>query len=142
MAKRRVELKFQDHICDSYAACHGYARKWATEWQVGMPDLVASLPHYGCHLAEVKHRPEFVMGGDYKNPLDPKQRQVARKYTEGGGLVFGLVVIESIKALESSLTIFDPSVETVCIRPHNTVPYEATKKYDMALLVEAINRKE
>ena len=56
MTAKRVELKFQDHLIDSYSRQGGYARKWASEWQGGVQDLICSIPPIGLHLIEVKHR--------------------------------------------------------------------------------------
>lgn len=128
---RRVELKFQDHIIDSYKACGGYARKWATDMQVGLPDLCATLPGIGGHWVEVKHRPEWsILRKEYENPLDKMQARNARLYIEGGALVFGAVIVGGVKAIGSSLVIFHPYAPVI-MADRNIFPYVPGKGYDM-----------
>lgn len=115
MTSKRQELKFQDHIVDSYGLAGGYAKKWASEMAVGNPDLVCALPGVGVHLVEVKHRPDWRLGNEYANPLTAKQMQVARDYTKAGGVVFGAVVFGSVKALGAFLFFFDPTLDRLKI---------------------------
>ena len=135
----RKEIPFQNHIMDSYEAHGGKARKWATELQVGVPDLICSLPVFGVHLAEVKHRPEFGCVGKMvmPNPLAPKQVSVAREFINGGGLVVMMVVAQSEKALGSWLYMFDP----LCLNIDATgwvprVPYVPGRKFNVRGLLE------
>lgn len=133
MTETRRELKFQDHIIDSYKLAGGHARKWATDLQVGMPDLICSMLGYGCHLVEVKHRPTWKRGGAYANPLTEKQKFECGKYKMAGAKVHGFVIVESTDALGSHLALFDP------VAPHvqllNSVPYVAGKKFNVAKLL-------
>lgn len=130
--QRRVELKFQDHIIDSYKACGGYARKWATDMQVGLPDLCAALPGIGGHWVEVKHRPEWsILKREYGNPLDKMQVRNARLYMDAGALVFGAVIVEGSNAIGSHLVIFHP-LAPVLMTDHTIYPYVPGKGYDVA----------
>lgn len=121
---RRVELKFQNHIIDSYEKFGGYARKWASDLQVGPPDLVGAMPEIGQHLMEVKHRPEF---GDTKmsmpNPMDKKQIDVAKRYINANGVVFLGVVGKSSKAIGSTLSLFDPLDPQIDYEEDWALPY-------------------
>lgn len=126
---KRTELSFQGHIIDSYKNFGGYAKKWASEWQKGVPDLIASLPGIGLHLAEVKHRPDFLTKGRIANPLEPKQKQECRDFMAAGGMVCGYLVAGE-KALGSRLYVFDPLAEEV--HDHDPwVAYVPGKKYDL-----------
>jgi hypothetical protein len=130
---RRVELAFQKHIIDSYKTGGGYAKKWASEWQKGVPDLIASLPGVGLHLAEVKHRPDFLKKGRIANPLEPKQRQECRDYIQAGAMVCGFL-ISGEKATGSRLYVFDPSADYV--HDHDPwVAYVPGIKYDLSDLL-------
>lgn len=110
MTARQQELKFQSHILDSYERAGGYGRKWATDLQVGVPDLIASLHGWGTHLIEVKHRPTWD-GDEKSNPLNSKQIQIAKKFYNAGSLVLGAVVVGETKALGSVLCFFDPKLD-------------------------------
>lgn len=132
-ADARRELKFQGHIIDSYKSRGGHARKWATELLVGMPDLICSMKHWGVHLAEVKHRPEWEAEQEHPNPLSPKQAQEALNYVMAGGLVIGYVVIESTDAIGSKLCIFNPC--SAKVRLNNWVPYVSGSKFSVDTLL-------
>lgn len=137
MAGARKELKFQDHIIDSYKLAGGHARKWATDLQVGMPDLICALPILGVHLVEVKHRPDWKIGAPYANPLSIKQKLEAVKYSNAGGCVFGMVVVGSEDAVGSHLVIFDPTAAAISTTTH--VAYALGRKYNInRLLREAM----
>jgi hypothetical protein len=113
MSNRQVELRFQNHIIDSYAAQKGHACKWASEWQKGKPDLICAIPSFPMHLLEVKHLPDFGPGAKHDrvlNALEPKQRSEAKKYLEGGGVVFAAVIGCSDKAIGSKLGLFHTGV--------------------------------
>ena len=130
---KRNELAFQNHVMDSYKNGGGYAKKWASEWQKGVPDLIATLPGIGLHLAEVKHRPDFLKSGKIKNPLEPKQKQECRDYMNAGAMVCGLLIAGE-KAVGSRLYIFNPTAEEVF--DHDPwVAYVLGRKYDMADLL-------
>lgn len=111
-AARRVELRFQDHLIDSYKYYKGYARKWASEWQNGVMDLICTLPGVAVHLTEVKHRPEFT-GQTIKNPIEAIQRETAKSFINGGGDVLLCVIGNSTKAIGSYAYWFHPLVETI-----------------------------
>lgn len=134
-SKRRVELKFQKHIINSYKRQGGVARKWASEWQVGVPDIIASLPLVGVHLIEVKHRPEWESGQIRSNPLDPIQISVAKDYINAGGLVIGAVVFASPEARGSCLTMFDPICSSFECGGPATAPYVPGLGFDVRHLL-------
>lgn len=137
MTLRRDELKFQNHIMESYKNQGGHARKWASEWQKGMPDLICSLVGFGVHLIEVKHVPEF---GPSKsliiNPLEPRQQHEAKKYVEGGGLVFAGIVGGSTNAIGSHLSLFHPLKASFKYNESLKSDFVSGKGYDMLNLME------
>jgi hypothetical protein len=132
MMKRR-ELAFQSHVIDSYKSCGGYGRKWATELMVGVPDLICTLPEIGLHLVEMKHRPEWSVDAQYRNPLTPKQKMEALAYVRAGGLAVGYVVVASSEAIGSQLCIFDPTLAEIVTDKH--VPYRPGPKFDVKQLM-------
>jgi len=129
----RAELKFQNHIIDSYKLAGGTAKKWASEWQAGPPDLVCALRGYGVHLMEVKHLPTFTR--ENKNPMTELQQKVAREYLAAGGMVV-LGVVRGKKAINSELGLFNPIAKT--IHPQDTVwsPYVPGKKFPIRQALE------
>lgn len=130
----RNELLFQNHIIDSYQNLGGNARKWASEWQKGVPDLIATTLQHGLHLVEVKHRPDFGRMS-INNPLEKKQKEICKEYLSSGANVFGMLV-SGEKALGSKLYIFDP----LCEKIHPSAPhvqYILGKKFDVVLLIDS-----
>lgn len=89
----RLELKDQSDIIHSIREEGGYARKWATHFQVGVPDLVCAHPGVGNFLLEVKSV-EIVdsVSADEKLKVTPKQLHELEKYSDAGGLsLLGIV---------------------------------------------------
>ena len=133
MPPRANELKFQNIIINSYKEQGGYARKWASEWQVGVQDLICTFPGVGVHLIEVKHRPGWK-GVEFKNPMEKAQVSVAQHYRDAGGLVFGAVVVGGPNALGTTLYFFDPCSGRVVLEGGSK--YVLGKGYDLKGLVE------
>lgn len=52
------ELTVQKNILTSVIKGGGFGRKWASDFQVGMPDLILAMPRLGTWLCEVKHEHE------------------------------------------------------------------------------------
>lgn len=137
MTGRQTELKFQDHIIDSYKSCGGHAAKWASEWQKGKPDLICSLPFWGVHLLEVKHLPEFgSVRSMVRNALDTKQRSETKAYLDGGGLVRAAVVAFDTHANKSKLGLFHTQIDSWFIDDTQWVEYVPGKGYNMPELLK------
>lgn len=143
---RKRELHFQGVIIDSYAAQGGLAYKWKDKYTKGVPDLVAVTPEIGLHLVEVKHMPDLnvLAAGMFKNPLEPKQRDIALKYTRAGAVVLAAVVAHSDMARNTHLGMFpatndffDSYKETGAPDPKQTVwvPYRLGVGYDIKLAI-------
>jgi hypothetical protein len=106
---RRTELKMQRHVIDSYHLHGGYASKWDAEHAKGKPDLVCTMPGFGGHLVEVKHRPDYKQTTICKNLLEPRQKAEAKKYIEAGGKVYAGIVIGGHPNVSTAmLAYFDP----------------------------------
>lgn len=133
MARNR-ELIFQSHILDSYQRQGGYGRKWASDVQAGQPDLVLAFQGFGSHLMEVKHRPSWTFGREYKNPLTDKQRKVCGDYVDAGGNVLGGVVIGE-DARTSTLCLFVVTMTTVLLFEDISSPYKVSEKYNISFLL-------
>lgn len=137
IAGRQTELKFQDHIIDSYHNHGGHAAKWASEWQKGKPDLICSLPFWGVHLLEVKHLPEFGSAKSMvRNALDTKQRSETKAYLEGGGLVRVAVVAFDTHANKSKLGLFHTQIDSWFVGDTQWVEYVPGKGYNMPELLK------
>jgi hypothetical protein len=103
MAKR--ELKFQNHIVNSYKIAGGYAKKWASDLAVGNPDLICSLVRP--HLMEVKHRPTWDGNRPVKNPMTAKQVIEMGRWIDAGTMgMLGIVTGE--KAINAVLHLCWP----------------------------------
>lgn len=132
MAKR--ELAFQNHIIDSYKEKDGFCKKWASEWQKGAPDLIATLPEFGLHLAEVKHMPNLKKTNKLKNPLTPKQRSICSHYSHAGANVMALVIAGENTRF-TQLYAFPYAMEAFDGSSHVNVPYSVNLKYDVVKLL-------
>lgn len=131
----RNELAFQTHVINGYKRAGGYARKWASAWVGGVPDLVCSMPVYSSHFVEVKHLPEWK-GQRLKNPMTVQQRDEAKKLVEAGATVYLGVVWGSTQALWTQLSYLSPlsshisSEDILC-----SVPYVRGSGYDIKELL-------
>ncbi len=139
MSQRRRELQFQSHIIDSYKLYGGTGRKWATDKQAGMPDLILTMPDYGLHLVEVKHRPELgTKVPEIFNPLDRLQRKVLDEFAKGGAFVFCMVVgAGENTVMGSTLYAFKPWDPVVNMNSPK-VPYHIEGKYNVRQLIKAM----
>lgn len=131
MARR--ELAFQNHIIDSYGFGGGYAKKWASEWQKGVPDLICSLPEQGMHLAEVKHVPNFGPNSDIQNPMTDKQRDTAKNFQAAGARVL-LYVVAGEDTRKCVLYAFPSHMSRIFGRSPAWVPYRLGHKFDVNVL--------
>lgn len=137
MALAKNELRFQNHIIDSYEICGGHAQKWASEWQANKPDLICSLPGVGLHLLEVKHVPNFRVL--IENQLTKGQQIECIKYLEAGAWVWAAVVAGSSDARGSYLGLFDTRSEIWYYEQGVWVEYKlGTKFYVHDLVHRAI----
>lgn len=87
------ENEFQLRIIKSAERLGGYGKKWSSEFQVGVPDLVLVLPWRGVVFMEVKllatTRPDF----DRKLNVTKKQGEELRRLSvAGANVVVGVVV--------------------------------------------------
>lgn len=129
------ELVFQDHIRKSYERQGGYARKWASAWTAGPPDLVCSLPGFGVHLMEVKHLPTWK-GGPINNPMTTLQQGESEKIEAAGGVALLGVVYGSSVARGSFLGLFQSSLETFSLTDAEAVaPYVVGEGFDIRYLL-------
>lgn len=96
---RSVELKDQSDIIRSIKAQGGHARKWASGWQMGMPDIVASIPTIGPFLMEVKQLVALHPLPLLKLEVTDKQRLELKAFNTAGFMCcIGVVVHRSKRA--------------------------------------------
>ena len=87
------EIKDQREIAKSIRNRGGYAKKWASGYIVGVPDLICSLPGVGAFFMEVKTI--HISRPDFKRSLavTPKQRhELAGLVNSGAKACIGLVI--------------------------------------------------
>lgn len=140
MTGGKRELSYQNRIIESYSLYEGFARKWATNLYVGMPDLICALPGYGLHLIEVKHHPvDPKKLSTFPDPRTPRQAFAALKYTNAGGEVYLGVVTGDV--LSNSALRLVPHRAIVNHRVPMDGPrvrWDARKKYDMPRLIAEV----
>ena len=81
---RTVELKDQGDIIRSIKAQGGHARKWASGWQMGMPDIVACISSVGPFLMEVKQIEAPMPLPTIKLEVTDKQRLELKAFNAAG----------------------------------------------------------
>ncbi len=129
------ELKDQREIIKTIRWHGGYAKKWATRYISGVPDLVCSLPSIGPFFLEIKVI--MAKSRSFKRSLSvtPKQRYEMTSMRDGGAAVFiGLVVKRDIRNSTSiwptRLFLLPPATEIVYtpdknpLYPDDDVPSE------------------
>ena len=132
VAGRQTELKFQNHIIDSYKFQGGHAAKWGSEFQKGKPDLICALPKWGVHLLEVKHLPLFGSKQQrVRNALSEKQKDECKLYLNAGGIVFAAVVGYGTHSRDAKLGLFHALVGDWFTSDTLWVDYVAGKGFDM-----------
>jgi hypothetical protein len=132
------ELKFQNYVIDSYTNHGGFAKKWASEFSSGNPDLVCTMAPFGMHLVEVKHRPDWNVYSDYKNPLTALQQDVAKRYKAGGGDVFGLLVVGGPNVINTRIALFDTNADRWDLKSAVWKWYEKGVGYNVRELVDRL----
>ena len=90
---KKNELKLQKHIIKLLKKEGGTGHKWATEWTVGVPDLVLAHPKTGLVLAEVKLETRWQSNTTRMIKLTDAQQIVLRRYSKAGASVLVLVGI-------------------------------------------------
>ncbi len=132
----RKELLFQRHIIQSYELSGGHARKWASDWAVGVPDLCCALPEFGGHFVEVKHLPTF---GNKRitivNPMTGLQMETAQRFIQGGALVW-LAIVRGAGALDSQITFTDPTQSTIDPGACDWFDYKPKLKFPIREILE------
>jgi len=139
--KKRQEIKYQGYIIDSYVNCGGYAKKWASEWSNGNPDIIASLPGFGAHFLEAKHFPTMpVSESGNKNPMTELQKGEAANWQKAGVMSLGILVVGGPTVKDTMVALFLPQDEKwgVSNKITSWVPYRTGFGYDMRkLMLEA-----
>jgi|SRR5580765_8770342 len=88
-------------IIRSIKAEGGYAKKWASRFGIGNPDLICSLPGIGIFLLEVKTE---------KGKVTSKQEFELENWRKAGGLAFVGIVQRKVQLLiEQQPCIWIPS---------------------------------
>lgn len=85
------EIKIQHKLIDLIRKENGYGRKWASEYAIGVPDLVCSLPLIGAFFAEVKVHSGNIRDRDIG--VTDKQRFEMLKMVKAGATTVTIAVI-------------------------------------------------
>lgn len=102
---RKKEVDWQRSVIEAVKKAGGYGRKWATQWSVGVPDLVLVLPNAGAVFVEVK----CARSGspDFKRTvaLTQKQKLELGRILDAGGKAL-VVVFAEVKGPSKPLRLF------------------------------------
>lgn len=113
------EIEFQSQIITAAKRQGGHGRKWSSQFQVGVIDLVLSLPRAGVVFMEVKlERINSDKAWNRVISITEKQREELYRWEDSGALaVIGIVVDRS--ARDRQLLLLPPHTE----RAHSGLHY-------------------
>ena len=90
------ETDIQAGIIKQIRGDGGHGHKWATDYAVGVPDLICGIPGLGVALIEVKFEKKWDLNRARTIKMEPKQILEINKYRATGGVAFGLVAVETM----------------------------------------------
>lgn len=131
------ELEWQRRIIKSVKSQGGWGAKWATQWTVGVPDLVLCLPQPGVFVMEVKLFKDVKPRWSRQVGTTVKQRHSLSEINSAGGLGLVGVVVKYAGTNKTLLAALHPATDTLSetsmdLRPK--VEWE-NKSFDVASLV-------
>lgn len=112
------ELKEQLDIIKSIRRQGGFARKWSSDFQVGIPDIVAALPGIGAFFIEVKFERVTQWNFDRKVGTTPLQKICLQEITEAGGIAMIGVAIRGPSSKDRWLHLLPFDAERVARDDH------------------------
>jgi len=132
------ELEWQRRIIKSTKSQGGWGAKWATQWTVGVPDLVLCLPEPGVFVMEVKLFRDVKSGWSRQVGTTVKQRHSLSEINSAGGLGLVGAVVKYSGINKTLLVGVHPSTEvlsetSIDMRP--SVEWK-NKSFDIAGLVK------
>lgn len=92
------ELDLQKRIIDRLKLEGGHGHKWATEWTVGVPDLVLAHSIFGLALVEAKLEVDWRINTTRTIQLTELQRLELQKYQDAGAKVACIVGVTRLSA--------------------------------------------
>lgn len=107
------ELEWQRRIIKSVKSQGGWGAKWATQWTVGVPDLVLCLPEPGVFVMEVKLFKDVKPGWSRQVGTTVKQRHSLSEINSAGGLGLVGAVVKYAGTNKIILVGVHPSTETL-----------------------------
>ena len=128
------ELRLQDKIIESVKSHGGHGRKWSSQFQVGMPDLLLSLPLHSLFLAEVKIIKQGKNIADHG--LTKKQAHELKLWNFGGGRAILLTGIVDGRALHLVGTDRLQKVTRENALEHAIITWTIKEKFDISFLIE------
>mgnify|MGYP006423657611 CR=1 FL=1 len=129
------ELDWQRRIIQSTKAQGGWGAKWATQWTVGVPDLILCLQGLGMFAMEVKLFDSVKPGWSRKIHTTDKQKHELSKINEAGGLGLVGVVVKYDSGKRVSLVASDPGRERLGENHQLPMVEWHNKSFDVAELV-------
>lgn len=89
------EVDWQTNIIKRLKKEGHYAKKWATQYNVGVPDLILSFREYGAYFTECKLEKQWLKNTSRTIQYKPKQRDEAHNLLAAGSRAFGIVIIHN-----------------------------------------------
>ena len=129
------ELDWQRRVIKSAKAQGGWGAKWATQWTVGVPDLILCLHHFGLFAMEVKLFDSVKPGWSRKIHTTDKQKHELNKINEAGGIGFVGVVAKYESSNKALLAAVDPEQERLGEYEWVSAVEWINKSFDLVKLV-------
>lgn len=89
------EVDWQTKIIKRIKKEGGYGKKWATQYNVGVPDLILIPNVWTSVFTECKLEKEWYKNTTRTIAYKPKQCVEAQEINKSGGIAFGLIIIHN-----------------------------------------------
>jgi hypothetical protein len=131
------ELEWQRRIVKSVKSQGGWGAKWATQWTVGVPDLVLCLPDHGLFTMEVKLFKDLKPAWSRQVGTTEKQKHALSSINAAGGLGLVGAVIKYAGTSKTELVAIHPSTEVLSETSMAMRPYVewSNKSFDVNQLI-------
>ena len=129
------ENKFQARIVRSIRMQGGFARKWASEYNIGVPDLIGAIPTIGTFFMEVKLFNSGII--DKKIGTTPIQRHTMHQMEAAGMLCMVVPIVVYAPGVFYTYA-YKPEEQRITKENMKTTPHVFNKKRQLIDIHELV----